>query len=86
MSNLDTRLNQAKQVLDNSTAIDRPIARSVAFCLAYGASPTPLRLAALSGKSVNGVEAYAKSVLSKYEDTILANIDKGRNNETNSVK
>lgn len=86
MNNLDTRLKQAKQVLDNSTAIDRPVARSVAFCLAYGASPTPLRLAALSGKPVNEVEAYAKNVLSRYEDTILANIDKGRNNETNSVK
>lgn len=86
MNNLDTRLNQAKQVLDNSTAVDRPVARSVAFCLAYGASPTPLRLAPLSGKPVNEVEAYAKNVLSRYEDTILANIDKGRNNETNSVK
>lgn len=86
MNNLDTRLKQAKQILDNSTDIDRPVARSVAFCLSYGASPTPLSLAALSGKSVNEVEAYAKNVLSRYEDTILANIDKGRNNETNSVK
>lgn len=86
MCNLDTRLNQAKQVLDNSSAKDRPIARSVAFCLAYGASPTPLRLAALSGKPVNEVEAYAENILSKYQDTILANIDKGKNNETNSVK
>lgn len=89
MTNLDTRLKQAKQVLDNSSVKDRAIACSVAFCLAYGASPTPLRLASLSGKPVNEVEAYAENILSKYEeyeDTILANIDKGRNNETNSVK
>ena len=85
MTNLDTRLKQAEQVVNNAS-IDRAVARSMAFCLAYGASPTPLRLATLSGKSVNEVEQQAKDIVSKYENTILANTDKGRNNETNSVK
>lgn len=86
MTNLDTRLKQAKQVLDNSTAVDRPIARSVAFCLAYGAH-TPMRLASLSGKPVNEIEQHAKDIMSKYEDAILANIiNVGEHNETNPAK
>lgn len=85
MTNLDTRLKQAEQIVNNPS-IDRAVARSMAFCLAYGASPTPLRLAALSGKSVNEVEQQAKDIVSKYENTILANTNKGRNNEKNPIK
>lgn len=86
MTNLDLRLKQAKQVLDNPS-VDRAVARSVAFYLAYGASPTPMRLAALSDKSVNEVEQHAKDIMSKYEDAILANIiNVGEHNETNPAK
>lgn len=79
MTDLDTRLHQAKHVLDSNT--DRATARSVAFCLAYGASPTPLRLA---HKSVN--EEQANELFEKFRQLKFDEQRFGEQNETNSVK
>lgn len=85
MTNLDTRLKQAEHVVNNPS-VDRSVARSIAFCLVYGAH-TPMRLASLRDKPVNEIEQHAKDIMSKYEDAVLANIiNVGEHNEKNPAK